>query len=85
MHLESEDLVNQFRNDWPDKAEVSTLRLLSAKQDAEIARLTAENERLTTSQAGAFPLPASGSGTYTSTPRPYVLQNDGDADGGRHG
>jgi hypothetical protein len=57
MQLESEDIVNQFRLDWPHEAEVSTLRLLCTKQAAEIDRLNA----------------LQASSTYTaSSPRPYV-------------
>ena len=57
MNLDSEDLVNQFRQDWPLEAEVSTLRCLTQKQAAEIDRLTAL-------QAGT---------TYSaSSVRPYV-------------
>lgn len=64
MNLDSDDLLAQFRHDYPFEAEVSSLRLLTLKQaarideqDAEIDRLNALLPRTTTtySAAGARP------------------------------
>ena len=41
MHLNGDELIAQFQKDWPTEAELSRLRLLVAKQQQEIERLTA--------------------------------------------
>lgn len=40
MQLEGDDLLAQFREDWPQEYELSRLRLLCRLQQAEIDRLT---------------------------------------------
>ncbi len=46
MHLDSDDLLAQIQQDWPGEFAQSRLTLLVERQAAEIARLTAEVERL---------------------------------------
>lgn len=75
MQLDSEDLIAQFKKDWPAEAEVSTLRLLVQVQAREI-------ERLTASQAPLLPRAGDTSVFTASVPRPYVQDQD---EGARHG
>lgn len=71
MNLDSEDLVKQFAQDWPDEFERSRLRLLVTRLSEENAELHAENAELRAQQ----------SFTGTASPRPYVLPTDGDGRG----
>lgn len=65
MHLDSDDLLAQLRQDWPTEFELSRLTLLANVQAAEIQRLN-----------GLLP-----STSYSATsPRPYVLPVDGQED-----
>jgi len=72
MNIESEELVHQFRADWPHEAEMSTLRCLTRKLNEENEQLRAANERLTAAAVPAY---------SPSAPRPFVL----DDQEGRHG
>jgi len=70
MQLDPEDLIAQFRKDWPAEFEWSTLRLRVEMQDREIQRLSAL-------QDGAY---------NPSGVRPYVGNGlPADDDGVRHG
>lgn len=74
MHLESEDLVQQFAHDWPDQFERSQLRLL-------VDRLTEQNEQLQSALAhsqAAQEAPVSA----TAAVRPYVQAHE---EASRHG
>lgn len=80
MQLDSEDLVHQFQQDWPEAYETSILRLQVRKLTEDNDRLTAENERLNALQQPG--------GTYTPTVRPSFIGSasmDVTDDGGRHG
>lgn len=83
MQLDSEDLLEQIRTDWPYEYEVSQLRRLAirhaeALQDREeqIARMRAQLDRLN-------PPPESTSFQSTAV-RPYIGDSLGDGDV-RHG
>ncbi|WP_045740859.1 hypothetical protein [Actinoplanes rectilineatus] len=41
MHLDADDLLKQIQTDYPIEFEIARLRLLVARQEEEIQRLTA--------------------------------------------
>jgi hypothetical protein len=73
MQLDADELLAQFRADWPHEYEVSSLRILAQKQAQEIDAQAAEIQRLT----ALVPT----SSYATASTRPFSL-SDEDA---RHG
>lgn len=67
MNIDSQQLLDQLRHDYPDAYELASLKCLVELQAQEIDRLTSENARLSAGQPAMVMPPV-----YESTSRQYT-------------